>query len=134
MTDASAKVTDWLSKEISRHRLWRQIWSVSYFAVAASTVIAGALTTASAGIFENASTEQTTWLAAVTTILASLEKVLRLREKWDLHREVHASLELIDIRYGSDLIDTEEAVKQLDEVARRYSNQLAALTSTKGSK
>ena len=123
-------VTEWLEKEIARHGQWRQIWSVSYFTIAASTVVTGALTTASAGLSEDPANTvaQTTLLAAITTILASLEKVLRLREKWDLHRNIQIDLELIELKVASGLINLKEAVRDIEGVAGRYSESLADLT------
>ena len=129
MSEIASAVTDWIGKEIGRHRLWRQIWSMLYFTTAASTIIFGALTTASAGIFDGAANQvsYTAWLAATTTILASLEKVLRLREKWDLHRNIQIELELIQMRVASGLIDTKEVVTQIEKVAQLYSSQLKEL-------
>lgn len=131
MSEIASEVTGWIDDEIGRHKLWRQIWSATYFTTAASTIIAGALTTASAGIFDEVanSLTYTTWLAATTTILASLEKVLRLREKWDLHRNIQVELELIQMRIASELIDTKEAVTQIERVAQLYSSQLTELSS-----
>lgn len=135
MSEIALEVTEWIGREIGRHKLWRQIWSMLYFTIAASTIIAGALTTASAGIFDGLSNSltYTTWLAATTTILASLEKVLRLREKWGLHRNIQIELELIQIRIASELIDTKEAVKQIEKVAQLYSSQLMELGTPKNS-
>lgn len=131
MSEIASEVTDWIDKQIGRHKLWRQIWSVIYFTTAASTIIAGALTTASAGIFDNGANglTYTTWLAATTTILASLEKVLRLRERWDLHRNIQVEFELIQMRIVSELIDTKEAVTQIERVAQLYSSQLTELST-----
>ena len=131
MSEISSEVTNWLNTEIKRHKLWRQIWSALYFTTAASTIIAGALTTASAGIFDNTANDlaYTTWLAAATTIFASLEKVLSLREKWDLHRNIQIQLEMIQMRVASGLSDTKVAVEQIEKVAQIYSSQLAELSS-----
>ena len=131
MSQVASEISNWINKEIARHRLWRQIWSVSYFTTAALTIVAGALTTASAGIFNDAanSLTNTTWLAAATTILASLEKVLRLREKWDLHRNIQIELEMIQIRIASGAVSTKEAINQLERAAQLYSSQLAELSA-----
>lgn len=134
MADPGNEVTRWLNKEVGRHRFWRDTWSFLYFLTAACTIIAGALTTASAGLLgdTNNNLQYTTALAAATTILASLEKVLRLREKWDLHRNIQIALEMIQIRLASDLIDMKEAVREIDRIARQYSSQLAELSAPGG--
>ena len=131
MTAVATEVVEWINSEIKRHKQWRQIWSFLYFAIAASTVIAGALTTASAGIFDDAATNTTytTWLAAATTIFASLEKVLRLREKWDLHRNIQVMLEMIKMRSAAGLIDNKEVMQQVEQAAQLYSSQLSELTA-----
>ena len=128
-------ITRWIENEKKRHRFWRNIWSVLYFGTAAATVVFGALTTASAGLFASDGADgvtTTTTLAAVTTILASLEKVLRLREKWDLHRNIQVALELIEIRAASGLIDTRRVVQEIERVARLYSEKLSALAAPTG--
>jgi hypothetical protein len=131
MNDPACKVNEWLESEISRHKTWRQCWSFLFFATASATVVAGALTTASSGLFggENGSQVTTTWLAATTTILASLEKVLRLREKWDLHRNIQLNLEMIEMRLSCQLIDMKHAVNEINQVAVSYSQQLSQLAS-----
>ena len=66
-------------------------------------------------------------MAAFTTIFASLEKVLRLREKWDLHRNIQTSLEIIPIRRSAGLNDDKTTIDLIENVAQMYSSQLAEL-------
>ena len=68
-------------------------------------------------------------VAAITTVLASLEKVLRLREKWDLHRNIQTAPEIINIRRSADLLDDAHAIDKIDKVAQLYSTQLAELSA-----
>ncbi len=132
MTDLNSPTIQWLDKEIKRHQFWRNLWSVVYFSGAAITVICGALATASAGFMDSLPHGQliTAALAGLTTIFASLEKVLRLREKWDLHRNQQVSLEMIVLRAKSGLIDNAEILDRVENAAHAYSTELAELNTT----
>ncbi len=70
-----------------------------------------------------------TLLAAATTILASMEKVLRLREKWDLHRNIEVELNMINLKRGTANYDEETALADIRVVARQYSSQLSAISA-----
>jgi hypothetical protein len=122
------ELESWMQREIAHHRIWRRIWSVLFFSTAALTIIAGAATTAAAGLLDAEQAKQwAIWLAAVTTVLASLEKVLRLREKWDLHRNIQTALEMVELRRSTGLIDDSNAIDILDRIAQTYNSQLAEL-------
>lgn len=69
MTNGPDRITEWIDKEIKRHRLWRQIWSLCYFSTAALTIVSGSVTTAVAGLGD---ARYAAWLAAATTVLAGL--------------------------------------------------------------
>lgn len=56
-------------------------------------------------------------------------KVLRLREKWDLHRNIQVTLEMIEIRRACGLIDTQKAVDEIGHVAQTYGQHLSELNS-----
>lgn len=127
MTSIPSEVSDWLNQEIERHRLWRKIWSALYFTTAAMTIVMGALTTVTAGMMDENGGQYVMFLAAITTILASLEKVLNLREKWDLHRNTQVTLEMIRIRSVSGLLENKELIDRIEKTAHFYSNQLAEL-------
>lgn len=120
----------WMYREIAHHRSWRRIWSIAFFGTAALTVISGAATTAVAGLADPEKAQTATIiLAATTTVLASLEKVLRLREKWDLHRNIQISLEMTELKRSAGIIDDAKAVEMLDKIAQSYSTQLAELSA-----
>jgi hypothetical protein len=124
-----SNLQDWIDRETKRHQTWRQVWSFLFFATAALTVVAGAATTAVAGLLDAESAKQwTIYLAALTTVLASLEKVLRLREKWDLHRNIQTALEIIELRRGAGVIDDKQSIDMIDHLAQVYNNQLAELS------
>lgn len=120
----------WLKEEIDRHRKWRSRWSFLYFGTAALTIIAGAATTVAAGLLEPEQARRyTIWLAALTTVLASLEKVLRFREKWDLHRGIQVALEMTELRRSAGLLDDEKSIEHLERIARSYDAKLSQLSS-----
>jgi hypothetical protein len=133
----SEKTITWIGNQIGHHRRWRSIWSFVYFANAALIIIAGAATTAATGLFamwslpENVKLFWITLLAATTTILASLEKILRLREKWDLHRNIQVSLELIELKAAEGFLTKEKLLQEIDQTARLYSSQLSELVAVK---
>ena len=69
----------------------------------------------------------TAGLALAATILTSLEKVLKVREKWDLHRNSQVALRIVKLKM---LADTDEARTFVDEIAKvseSYSLQLGEL-------
>lgn len=130
MSTQRSRLETWLDNEITRHRKWRQRWSFLYFGTAAMTIIAGAATTVAAGLLEpEAAKRYTIWLAALTTVLASLEKVLRFREKWDLHRGIQVALEMADLRRTAGLLKDEDAINTLERIARSYDAKLSQLSS-----
>ncbi|MGW8370320.1 MAG: hypothetical protein ACWGPN_16785, partial [Gammaproteobacteria bacterium] len=71
-------------------------------------------------------------LAGVSHVFASLEKVLKLREKWDLHRNIQVALEMISLRASAGLIDTRETVELIEKTALTYSVRLADLNAAGG--
>ena len=131
MTDkTSADVEKWLDEQIRHHRRWRGSWSILYFSFAAATIVAGAATTAVAGLYDGVTaTKLTTSLAALTTILASLEKVLKFREKWDLHRNIQVAFEMIELRAKNGLLAVADVIDQIDSAAHMYSSQLSDLSA-----
>lgn len=136
MNTPANPIDGWINDEVERHKRWRRTWSFAYFSTAALTIVAGAATTAIAGLLgpndmlgPMRPAQWATLLAAVTTILASLEKVLRLREKWDLHRNIQTSLEMIKLKRASSLTSDKKAIELIDKVAQMYSSQLAELSA-----
>ena len=129
MSDINPYISKWLENEIARHKFWRNLWSFCYFLGTSTTIVCGALTTASAGFIESNphGAAITAALGFFTTVSASLEKVLRLREKWDLHRNVYTSLEMIYLCVSAQTIDLKEALIQIDKVAQAYNNQLGQI-------
>ncbi len=131
----NGKITKWLNDEIKRHKIWRSIWSVLFFTTALLTIVTGALTTAVAGLagaFDWTDKQALMWatiLAAATTILAGMEKILRLREKWDLHRNIEVELHMINLKRGTAHYDQDAALTDIAIVARQYSSQLSSLTA-----
>ena len=135
MTEPSSATIQWLDTEIRRHQFWRGLWSVLYFSGASITVISGALATASAGFMDTLPNGQllTAGLAGLATVFASLEKVLRLREKWDLHRNAQVSLEMISLRAKGGLIENAEVVERIEKAVHVYSTELTELSTTSAS-
>jgi len=132
VTVNSGDVEAWLDDQIKHHAKWRSTWSFLYFFFAATTIVAGAATTAVAGLLDGpGATLWTTLLAALTTIMASLEKVLKFREKWDLHRNIQVAFEMINMRAKNGMIALDKVVDGIDAVAQMYSSQLSELTSSK---
>jgi hypothetical protein len=130
VTTQGSRLEEWLGEEIKRHRRWRRRWSFLYFGNASLTIIAGAATTVAAGLLEpEAAKRYTIWLAALTTVLASLEKVLRFREKWDLHRGIQVALEMTELRRSAGLLNDEKAIESLQRIARSYDARLSQLSS-----
>ncbi len=133
MAEIDKATLEWLDTEIRRHAVWRTRWSFLYFFFAATTIVAGAATTAVAGLASGKQVDVTMWttaLAAITTIFASLEKVLKFREKWDLHRTMQVTLEMIRLRASNGLLDVADLLDRLDATAQNYSSQLSELTSS----
>ncbi len=126
------QILEALNGRIVFHRRWRRVWSFTYFAFAATTVIAAALATASAGFITDTGGGRalTAGLAFAATVFASLEKVLKLREKWDLHRNSQIALEIIQLKALAKVLDTREVVEQIEKVAQSYSVQLGELNVT----
>ena len=118
-----------LTSRIDFNRRWRQIWSASYFTVGATTVISAALATASAGFITNTGEGKflTVGFALAATILTSLEKVLKMREKWDLHRNTQEALEVVRLRMLADSDEDKGVVDQIEKVVQSYSLQLGEL-------
>jgi len=118
-----------LRKRIEFHHKWRLIWSVTYFTGATITVVSAALATATAGFITNTGQGRvlTAGLALAATIFASLEKVLKLREKWDLHRNSQVALEIIELKGFAGAADAKKMVEMIEQVAQSYSLQLSDL-------
>lgn len=131
MSNVDAVTTEWLKNEIDRHRTWRRIWSITYSTSVAITIIAGAAATASAGLTQDYEHGAllTALLAGAATVFASLEKVLRLREKWDLHRNIQVALEMVYLNVSSGLIDARKTLELIEKTAQMYSMQLAELNA-----
>lgn len=129
MSEIDPSAIGWVDREIRRHTWWRRLWSAFYISAASITVICGALATASAGLMKSLDNGPliTAVLAGLTTISASLEKALNLREKWELHRNAQTALEMINLRASAQLIDTKEMIELVEKTAHSYSNQLAEI-------
>ena len=126
---STQEILNELEKRIAFHIRWGQVWSVSYFTIAASSVVSAALASASAGFIGSTGEGKmlTAGLALAATILTSLEKVLKVREKWDLHRNSQVALRIVKLKM---LADTDEARRFVDEIAKvseSYSLQLGEL-------
>jgi len=118
-----------LDNRIAFHLRWRRIWSGAYFTNAATTVISAALASVSAGFISNTGEGKmlTAGLALAATILSSLEKVLKMREKWDLHRNSQVALDMIRLKILAKSDEERACVDQIAKVAESYSLQLTDL-------
>jgi hypothetical protein len=124
------QISEELDKRIQFHQRWRRIWSGVYFTSSATTVISAALATASAGFITSTGGGKllTASLALAATVFASLEKVLKMREKWDLHRNSQVALEIVKLKSVAGSDEAAKAlVSQIEKVAQSYSLQLAEL-------
>ena len=120
-----------VNKRIEFHQRWRRIWSATYFAGASATVISAALASASAG-FIGATGEGkmlTAALALAATIFGSLEKVLKMREKWDLHRNSQQAFEIIRLNAYATTPESKQVVSQIEKIVHSYSLQLGELNT-----
>ena len=118
-----------LDNRITFHLRWRRIWSGTYFVNAACTVISAALASASAGFISSTGEGKmlTAGLALSATILSSLEKVLKMREKWDLHRNSQVALDMVRLKIMAKTEEERLYVDQIAKVAESYSLQLTDL-------
>jgi len=118
-----------LDERLTFHQRWSQVWSFTYFSIAASTVISAALASASAGFISDTGDGKmlTAGLALAATILTSLEKVLKMREKWDLHRNSQVALRIIKLKMMADSDEERAAVELIAKVSESYSLQLGEL-------
>lgn len=69
----------------------------------------------------------TAGLALSATILSSLEKVLKMREKWDLHRNSQVALDMVRLKIMAKTEEERLYVDQIAKVAESYSLQLTDL-------
>lgn len=120
-----------LDQRIEFHRRWRRIWSFAYFTGAAATVVSAALATASAGFITDTGEGKmlTAGLAFAATIFTSLEKVLKLREKWDLHRNSQQAFEIVRLKFLADTPEAKALVGQMEAIVQSYSLQLGELNA-----
>ena len=118
-----------VDNRIKHHLRWRRIWSFTYFTSAGATVVSAAFATASAGFITNTGEGKmlTAGLALAATILTSLEKVLKMREKWDLHRNTQIALEIVRLQAFVDSKETQNVVDQIAKISQSYSMQLEDL-------
>jgi hypothetical protein len=103
---------------IGFQRRWRRITSISYFAGASLGIIAAAAASVVAGFGEAAAAAV---IAAIATVIASLEKVLLFRDKWTHHRGVETELELVRLKYRAGEINEKKALAEIERIARDYS-------------
>lgn len=130
-TSPVERILGQVKDHITFHHKWRVRFSVLYFTGAAITVVSAALTTAAAGFVTDTNRGRmiVAVLALCTTVFASLEKVLKLREKWDLHRNSQVALEIIELRGQTGSVDAEKLVDMIEKVALSYSMQLGELNA-----
>jgi hypothetical protein len=118
-----------LNKRIEFQQKWRRITSFSYFTGASMSVIAAATATVVAGLGYAAAAAV---VAAVATIVTSLEKILLFREKWGHHRAIETDLELLRLRYETGKVDTDGAISEIEKIVRRYGAKLPTAVTTGG--
>lgn len=119
-----------LENRIAFHKLWRTVWSWTYFSGASAAVISAALASASAGFISDSTGEGkalTAGLALAAMIFTALEKVLKMREKWDLHRNNQQAFEIVRLRLLADSEELQAVVDQIEKVTQSYSMQLGDL-------
>jgi hypothetical protein len=121
---------------IAFHRRWRRIWSATYFTGSAASVVTAAAATASAGFITSAGEGKvlTAGLAFAATVFTSLEKVLRTREKWDLHRNSQQALEIVRLNAVADTPESRGLVSQIEAIVQSYGLQLGDLSAAAATK
>jgi hypothetical protein len=126
---ATENILSVLDERLTFHLRWSRVWSLSYFSMASSSVISAALASASAGFISDTGEGKmlTAGLALAATILTSLEKVLKMREKWDLHRNSQVALRIIKLKMMAETDEERNAVEQIAKVSESYSLQLGEL-------
>ena len=117
----SSQITAELQKLIEFQKKWRRITSFSYFAGASLSIVAAAAASVVAGLGHS---EAAAVIAAVATVVASLEKVLLFREKWTHHRAVETELELVRLKYQAHEVDEKKALAEIERIVREYSQRL----------
>jgi len=118
-----------LERRIKFHGRWRSIWSWTYFTGSSAAVISAALATASAGFISDTGEGKmiTAGLTLATMIFTSLEKILKMREKWDLHRNSQQGFEMVRLRLLADTPEAQAIVDEIEKVTQSYSLQLGEL-------
>jgi hypothetical protein len=125
-----------VTQRIEFHRRWRRIWSATYFTGAAATVICAALATASAGFITDTGGGKmlTAGFALAATVLTSLEKILKMREKWDLHRNNQQAFEIVRLKALATTAESLGVVSQIETIEQSYSLQLGELNAAPATK
>jgi hypothetical protein len=125
-----------LEERIGFHLRWSRVWSYGYFTIAASSVTSAALASASAGFITSTGEGKmlTAGLALAATVLTSLEKVLKVREKWDLHRNSQVALRIVKLRMLAENDEDKAFVDQIAKVSESYSLQLGELNKAPSTK
>lgn len=126
---SNGNILNELDERIGFHLRWSRVWSFAYFSMAASSVISAAMASASAGFISGTGEGKmlTAGLALAATILTSLEKVLKMREKWDLHRNSQVALRIIKLKMMAKSDEERTAVELITKVSESYSLQLGEL-------
>ena len=117
----SEPVADILQKNLEFHNKWRKrtsiahtITSIGMIVFSAGAAFVGTLYGTTAAFF-----------AAIATICASLEKGLKLSEKWKLHLKTQMKLECIKLRYEKQQFSQEsEIIKEISDVMNSYAAEL----------
>nr|WP_320191454.1 hypothetical protein [uncultured Desulfobacter sp.] len=114
-------VAEILQKNLEFHEKWRMRISIAHTLTSIGMIVfsAGA---AFIGTFYGTTAA---FFAAIATICASLEKGLKLSEKWKLHLKTQMKLESIKLRYEKKQFAQEsEIIKEISDVMNSYATEL----------
>ena len=130
-TEPENPIIEDISRRISFHQRWRRVWSATYFTGASATVISAVLASASAGFITDTGDGKmlTAGLALSAAIFGSLEKVLKMREKWDLHRNSQLAFEIVRLKAFATTPESKNLVSQIEAIMQSYSMQLGELNA-----
>ncbi|MDJ1138814.1 hypothetical protein [Marinicella marina] len=129
MTDTtSKKLTIEINKQISFHRFWKRITSVSYYFLVAGGVTLAAVATILSG---KSNITYTPWIAAASGLFATVERLFLLREKWTHHRLMESKLKSTLIKLETKIVTDKEAAILLADTVESHAMYLPVVEDNK---
>ena len=117
----SLAILNVLKSQITFHNKWKNITMWSYSVSSTGIIVCSA----SAMLFAALNHGTTAAVfAAVSTVLASAEKSLLMREKWKIHLSIQIALQNLDLDIAAGLVDSKTALHELKRIGQSYSKDL----------